>query len=76
MHDTQEEGQGVQELLARADKVVKEVVEERELPLEGEKEEKLVLRKGGRKKRKKNMEVEKVKWLEVILDQDLEFDTY
>ena len=75
-HDAQEEGEGVRELLERADKVVKEVAEERGLHLEGKKEEKLVLRKGGKKKRKRNGEVEKVKWLEVILDEDLEFDAH
>ena len=60
-HDAQEEGEGVRELLARADRVIKEVAEERGLPLEGEKEEKLVLRRGGKKKRRRNVEVEKVK---------------
>ena len=46
------------------------------LPFEDEKEEKLVLYKGERKKRKKNVEVEKGKWLGVILNEDSEFDTY
>ena len=52
------------------------MAEERELPLEREKEEKLVLRKGGSQKKKKNVEVEKVKWLGVILDEDLEFNAH
>ena len=54
------EGEEVRELLARADRVIKEVATERGLPLEPEKEEKLVLRKGGRRN-KKNREVERVK---------------
>ena len=60
IHDSQAEAEGVQELLTRADKVVKEVAVERGLPLEPEKEEKLVLRKGGRRN-KRNKEVERVK---------------
>ena len=74
-HDAQADGEGVRELLIRADKVIKEVVMERGLPLEPEKEEKLVLRKEGRRN-KRNKEVEKVKWLGVILDEDLKFDLH
>ena len=48
---------------------------ERGLPLEPEKEEKLILRKGGRRN-KRNKEVERVKWLGVVLDEDLEFDIH
>ena len=75
IHDAQVDGEGVRELLARADRVVKEVAAERGLPLEPEKEEKLVLRKGGRRN-KRNKEVERVKWLGVVLDEDLEFDMH
>ena len=75
IHDMQAEGEGVRELLTRANKVVKEVAVERGLPLEPEKEEKLVLRKGGRRN-KRNREVERVKWLGVVLNEDLEFDIH
>ena len=44
--------------------------------MEGEKEEKLVLSREGKKKRRKNVEVEKVKWLWVILHDNLEFDSH
>ena len=60
IHDAQADGEGVRELLTRAEKVVKEVATERGLPLEPEKEEKLILRKGGRRN-KRNKEVERVK---------------
>ena len=33
VHEAQEEGEGVQELLGRADKVIKEVADKRVLPL-------------------------------------------
>src|SRR4029077_3195003 len=63
-----------EDLLARASTVVKEVAEEFGLPLEDSKEEKLILkrrnqRRGGKKKKW-------VKWLGIILDEDLEFDVY
>ena len=60
IYDTKVDSEGVRELLAKADKVIKEVAAEKGLPLEPEKEEKLVLRKGGRWN-KKNREVERVK---------------
>ena len=75
IHDAQVDREGVRELLIRADKVVKEVAAERGLPLEPEKEEKLILRKGGRRN-KRNKKVDKVKWLGVVLDEDLEFDIH
>ena len=75
IHYGQVDGEGVRELLDRADKVIKEVVAEKGLPLEPEIEEKLVLRKGGRQN-KKNREVERVKWLEMVFDEDLEFDIH
>lgn len=59
-----------------ADQVLKEVAPERGLPLENRKAEKLVFRTGGRKKRRKNMEIQRVKWLGVILNKDLEFDIH
>ena len=49
---------------------------ERGLPLEDSKEDKFILRKGGRKKRNRNKERDRVKWLGVILDEDLQFDIY
>ena len=56
--------------------MLKDVALQRGLLLENSKEEKLILRKGGREKRKKNKEIERVKWLGVILDKDLEFDIH
>ena len=76
MQDLDGEGEAIGELLARADQVLKEVGLEKGLPLEGSKEEKLILRKGGRKKRRRNKEIERVKWLGVILDEDLEFNIH
>lgn len=52
IHDAKEDGEGVRELLARADRVIKEVAMEKGLPLEPDKEEKLVLRKGVGERRK------------------------
>ena len=74
IRDLDGKGEAIGELLARADQVLKEVALEKGLPLEDSKEEKLILRKGGRKKRKRNKEIERVKWLGVILDEGVEFD--
>ena len=76
IQDLDGEGEAIGELLARADRVLKEVALEKGLPLEDSKEEKLILRKRGRKKRKRNKEMGRVKWLGVILDEDLEFDIH
>lgn len=71
-----EDGEAIGALMGRANQVLKEVALEKGLPLEDSKEEKLILRRGGRKKKSKNKEIEKVKWLGVILDEDLEFDIH
>ena len=76
IQDLNGEGEAIGELLARADRVLKEVALAKGLLLQDSKEEKLILRKGGRKKRKRNQEIERVKWLGVILDEDLEFDIH
>ena len=54
-------GEAIEELLARAVRVLKEVALERDLPLEDNKEEKLILRNERRKKRNRNKEIEGVK---------------
>ena len=62
----------MEELLDRVSFVLKEVAAERGLPLAEDKEERLVLRsKNGRRGRRGV--AEKVKWLGVILDEDLDF---
>ena len=76
IQDLDGEGEAIGELRARADRVLKEMALKRGHPLEDSKQEKLILRKGGRKKRRKNKEIERVKWLGVILDEDLEFDIH
>ena len=64
----------MQDLVARVQQVVTEVAAEQRLPLAADNEESMVLRGGcGRKKRRKNGLVEKVKWLRVILDDRLDF---
>ena len=62
----------MEELLDRVSVVLKEVAAEHGLPLAEDKEERLVLRnKNGRRGRR--AVAEKVKWLGVILDEDLDF---
>ena len=64
----------MQDLVAKVQRVGTEVAAERRLPLGAHKEELMVLRGGcGRKKRRRNGLVEKVKWLVVILDDRLDF---
>ena len=54
--------------------MVAEVAAEQRLPLAADKEELIVLRGDyGRKKKRRNGLAEKVKWLEVILDDRLDF---
>ena len=55
--------------------VLKEVATEYGLPLAEDKEERLILRGGGARWGKRGA-CEKVKWLGVILDKDLDFGTY
>ena len=62
----------MEDLLGRVSVVLKEVAAERGLPLAEDKEERLVLRcRSGRRGRRGV--AEKVKWLGVILDEDLDF---
>ena len=64
----------MQVLVARVQRVVTEVAVEQGLPLAADKEESMVLRRGcGRKKNRRNGSAEKVKWLEVILDDPQDF---
>ena len=53
--------------------MVAEVAAERQLPLAADKEESMVLRGGCGRKKRRNGLTEKVKWLEVILDDRLDF---
>ena len=76
IQDLDAEREAIRELLAREDRVLKEVALERDLPLEDSKEEKLILRKGGSKKRNRNKAIKRVKWLGVVLDKYLEFDIH
>ena len=60
------------DLVDRVSVVLKEVADERGLPLAEDKEERLILRSGGGRRGKRGL-CEKVKWLWVILDEDLDF---
>lgn len=62
----------MQDLVTRVSNVLKEVAEELRLPLAEDKEERLILRSKGDRRGGRG-EVEKVKWLGVILDEDLDF---
>lgn len=56
----------------RVSVVLKEVAAERGLPLTEDKEERLILRGGGGRRGRRGV-CEKVKWLGVILYEDLDF---
>ena len=74
MEEMEEEDNGAEELIHRANKVLKEVAEGRRLPLEETKEERLILkvgRKTGRGKERKWIE-----WLGIFLEDQLEFDIH
>ena len=60
------------DLVDRVTVVLKEVAAERGLPLAKDKEERLILRGGGGRRGKRGV-CEKVKWLGVILYEDLDF---
>ena len=62
----------MEELLDRVSAVLKEVAAERGLPLAGDKEERLVLRSNKGRRGRRGV-AEKIKWLGVILDEDLDF---
>ena len=70
--DEVERREGMGDLVDRVSVVLKEVVAERGLPLAEDKEERVILRGGGSRRGKKGV-CEEVKWLEVILDEDLDF---
>ena len=62
--------------LDQANKIVNQIAAKWTLPLEKDKHETIVFNPGGAGsgKRKKRVEVERVKWLGIILDETLEFD--
>ena len=62
-------------LVDRVFMVLKEVAAERGLPLSEDKEERLILRGGGGRRGRRG-DCEKVKWLGVILDEDLDFSPH
>ena len=68
--------ENIKEVLEGVDKIVGEIAKNWNLPLEKEKHEKIVFNpKGvGSGRRKKRSEVEKVKWLGIIVDETLDFD--
>ena len=60
----------------RVNEVVGEVSKEWGMPTAPDKHERLVVQWGEGLKRKRRGEVKWVKWLGIILDEDLSFDTY
>ena len=62
--------------IERVDEVMGEVSQEWGMPTASDKHERLVVRGGEGRKRKRNKEVKWVKWLGIILDEDLTFDTH
>ena len=68
--------ENIKEVLKEVDKVVGLVAAKWDLPLEKEKHEEIVFNQGGlgSGKKKKRSEVEKVKWLEIIVDDTLDFN--
>ena len=62
----------MEDLVDRVSVVLKEVATDRGLPLAEDKEEQLILRSGGGCRGKRG-DCEKVKWLSVILNEDLDF---
>ena len=74
MEETGEDDNAAEELMDRANRVLKEVAEERGLSLEESKEERLILKVGRKKGRGKERKC--IKWLGIILDDQLEFDIH
>ena len=70
--DAIERRERMRDLLDRVSRTLKEVAGERGLPLAKDKEERLILRARAGRRGRRGI-VEKVKWLEVILDDDLDF---
>ena len=67
----------IKELLQQANRVVNEVGIKHNLPLQPDKHEEMCLQPGrdkGSGKRKKRIEIERVKWLDIIIDETLDFD--
>ena len=72
MEETGEDDNDAEELMDRGNRVLKEVAEERGLPLEESKEERLILKVG--RKKGTGKETKWIKWLGIIPDDQLEFD--
>ena len=70
--DTIERREQMGDLLDRVSRTLKEVAGEWGLPLAEDKEELLILRDGAGRRGQRGIG-EKVKWLRVILDKDLDF---
>ena len=68
--------ENMKEVLKEVDKVVGLVAAKWDLPFEKEKHEEIVFNQGGvgSGNKKKRAEVEKVKWLGIIVDDTLDFD--
>ena len=66
----------IKELLQQANRVVNEVAIKHNLSLQLDKHEEIVFNPGGKGsgKRKKRTEIERVKWLGIIIDETLDFD--
>ena len=62
--------------MGRMDEVMREVSKEWGMPMAPDKYEKLVMQEAEGRKRKRMKEVKWVKWLGIILDEDLSFDTH
>ena len=68
--------ENMKEVLKEVDKVVGTVAAKWDLPLEKEMHEEIVFNQSGvgSEKKKRRSEVEKVKWLGIIVDNTLDFD--
>ena len=73
--DPQEARERMEDLLDRATTTIKEVAVARGVPLAEDKEERLILRDKKWRRSRRGV-VEKLKWLGVILDEELDFGPY
>ena len=66
----------IKELLHQANRIINEVATKHNLSLQPDKHEEIIFNPGGKgsRKRKKRMEIERVKWLGIIIDETLDFD--